>query len=64
MTLKDYNAAFFGLIAIYAWYNSLRLARQPAGDRRTARSRWLAHVFTGILTITEVILVASLLFSG
>lgn len=64
MTVKDYDAVFFGLVAIFAWYNSLRLARQPAGDQRKARSRLLAHIFTGIVTIAELILVGSLLFNG
>ena len=64
MTVKDYDAIFFGLVAIFAWYNSLRLVRQPAGDRRKARSRLLAHIFTGIVTIAELLLVGSLLLGG
>jgi len=64
MTAKDYDAVLFGLVAIFAWCNSWRLIRQPAGGRRPGRSSPLAHVFTGIVTIAELILVGSLLFTG
>ena len=64
MTVKELDAVLFGLVMIFAWYNSLRLIRQPAGDMRKTRPRLLAHVFTGIVTVAELILVGSLLFRG
>ena len=53
-------AVLFGIVMVFAWYISVRRVRQ-----RGAKSVWSglpAHIFTGIITVSEFIIIASLAF--
>lgn len=64
MSAKSYVTVLFGIVVVFAWFNSLRIVRERAGAVDQARSLPLVHIFTGVMTVVELILVASLLFGA
>ena len=63
MTAKSLVTVVFGFVMIFAWAVSFRMTRQ---SRRRAKpgSTVLTYLFTGVITLTELILVVSLLVKG
>jgi len=51
----------FGAVTIVAWFLSARIALRGAGPQIT-RSRLPVYAFTAIVTIAELVLIASLIF--
>jgi len=49
--IKGFLTVFFGLIAIFAWYYSVRVSSQ-----RKERSPLPAYIFAGIVTLAALIL--------
>jgi hypothetical protein len=60
LSAKAALAVLFGVVTIFAWYLSTRVARRPGVN--IARSRSLVYAFAGIVTASELVLVASLIF--
>jgi len=56
VTTKGFVAILLGLIAIFAWYYTLRVTQRKEG------SSPLAYIFAGIVTVAALVLAASLLF--
>lgn len=61
MSAKAALAVLFGLVTLFAWYRFSRNAPRGEGVNVT-RSRSVVLTFAGVVTVCELVLVASLIF--